>query len=219
MVNTPSNSSPGVPTKDAKTDPELGTIDVHDLYELQVLEHVEQTPRLSNRMVRDKLGVSIRLAHEILTRMVKKGLMHVKKRHARRWDYFLTPKGISQKTRLTMEFLKFSMHFYQEARKRSAQVCKDISLEGKTKIAYLGATELAEICHLGVQEWGLEVVAVYDDEPPKPTFLTLEVEPVSALNTTPAEAIIVCLYDPKMPMRKRNLPNGVEAKDDLWFIF
>ncbi|NQZ70418.1 MAG: hypothetical protein HRT89_20390, partial [Lentisphaeria bacterium] len=54
---------------------------VHDLYELRVMEQVEDSPRLNNRMVKEKLGVSVRLAHDILGRMVSKGLLHVTKHH------------------------------------------------------------------------------------------------------------------------------------------
>ena len=66
-------------------------LDQHALYELDILKQVEQSSTLSNRMVARKLGVSIKLAHELLKRMVRKGLLHVKVVNARRWDYFLTP--------------------------------------------------------------------------------------------------------------------------------
>ena len=131
---------------------------VHELYELRIIEAADEDPTLSNRKVASKLGVSVKLAHEILSKMVQKGMFHVKKHHARRWDYFLTPKGISEKARLTMEFLDFSMHFYREARRQSAQVCRDLAEKEKVKkIAFLGAEDLAEIVYLGVQEWGLEL--------------------------------------------------------------
>ena len=192
--------------------------DVHNLYELKVLEQVEDSPHLTNRMVKDKLGVSIRLAHQVLSRMVKKGLMHVKKRNARRWDYFLTPQGIAEKTRLTKEFLQFSMHFYHEARRRSAQVCRDLAEADQRRVAFLGATELAEICQLGVQEWRLQVVDVFDDNG-RADFLGLPVRPTSALAEAEADAVIVCLYDPAMPMREHHLPDTVEADVKFHWIF
>ena len=119
-------------------------MDRKDLLQLEILKHVEETPRLNNRMAARKLGVSVKLAHEILRKMVTKGLLHVKKEHARRWDYFLTPSGIAEKTRLTYEFLDFSMQFYREARRRSAQLCRDLSEAGVKRVAFLGAGELAE---------------------------------------------------------------------------
>ena len=136
----------------------------HAMYELGILRHVEETPQLNNRTASKKLGVSIRLAHDVLKKMVHKGLLHVTVVHARRWDYFLTPKGLAEKTRLTMEFLDFSMTFYREARRRSAQLCRDLAEAGVHEVAFLGAGELAEITYLGVQEWGLCLTAVYDGD-------------------------------------------------------
>ena len=148
-------------TRTAKT----GTpVSPHALYELGILKHVGETPQLNNRTASKKLGVSIRLAHDLLKKMVNKGLLHVTVVHARRWDYFLTPKGIAEKTRLTMEFLDFSMTFYREARKRSAQLCRDLAEAGVHDVVFLGAGELAEIAYLGVQEWGLKLNVVYAED-------------------------------------------------------
>jgi hypothetical protein len=193
-------------------------IDKHELYELDILKHVEGTSRLNNRMAAKKLGVSIKLAHEILRGMVQRGLLHVKVIHSRRWDYFLTPKGIAEKTRLTMEFLDFSMHFYREARRRSSQVCRDLAEAGNRRVAFLGAGDLAEIVYLGVQEWGLELAAVYDDSGKK-TFLKTPVRPVAGLAADDSDGVIVCLYDPKHPMRQQFLPEGVIASDRFRWVF
>jgi len=132
-------------------------MDRNALFELEILKHVEQTPRLNNRMAASKLGVSVKLAHEVLKKMMARGLLHVKKEHARRWDYFLTPHGLAEKTRLTYEFLDFSLQFYREARRRSAQLCRDLSESGVKRVAFLGAGEMAEIVYLGVVEWGFKL--------------------------------------------------------------
>jgi len=197
----------------------MPNIDKHNLYEFDILQHVEKTSRLNNRLVAGKLGVSIKLAHEILKRMVKKGLLHVKVVHARRWDYFLTPKGIAEKTRLTVEFFDFSLHFYREARRRSAQVCRSLAESGVRRIAFLGANDLAEIAYLGVQEWGLELTAVYDDETAKAHFLRVPVRPVKDVGQDLTEAIIVCLYDAKAPMRGGYLPEGMASVEHMHWIF
>src|ERR1051325_9141332 len=96
-------------------------------HELEILKQVEQSSRLNNRMAARKLNASVKLAHQTLKKMVAKGLLHVKKEHSRRWDYFLTPRGLAEKARLTYEFLDFSLQFYREARRRSAQLCRDMA--------------------------------------------------------------------------------------------
>ena len=203
------------------SEPDTEKFDVHELYELKVIEAVDENPTLSNRKVATKLGVSVKLAHEILSKMVSKGIFHVKKHHARRWDYFLTPKGIKEKTRLTMEFLDFSMHFYREARRQSAQVCRDLSESGVKNIAFLGAGDLAEIVYLGVQEWGLELNNVYTlaDEI-KGKFMNLPVTSViDGITNDKNEVIIICLYDKTKPKAKSYLPKGIEKSDKFRWIF
>ncbi len=193
-------------------------LDQHALYELDILRHVESTSRLNNRVVARKLGVSIKLAHAILKRMVTKGLLHVNVVHARRWDYFLTPKGIREKTRLTLEFLEFSMHFYREARRLSALLCRKLSESGLKRVAFLGSGDLAEIAYLGVQEWGLVLTAVYDDVS-RTEFMGAPIRPVSECGSAGCDAIIVCTYDAEMPMREDYLPEGVSAHDSMLWVF
>ncbi|MCF7853981.1 MAG: winged helix-turn-helix domain-containing protein [Candidatus Pacebacteria bacterium] len=196
----------------------MSRLDKHNLYELDILKHVEETPRLNNRMAARKLGVSVKLAHQLLKRMVSKGLLHVKEVHSRRWDYFLTPRGVAEKTRLTLEFLDFSMHFYREARRRSSQLCRDLAEAGKSRIAFLGAGDLAEIVYLGVQEWGLDLVAVYDDND-QATFMNRTVRPIRDMSSDGSDAIIVCMYNAGQPMGKQYLPEAVPREEKMTWVF
>jgi len=68
-------------------------MDRHAYHTLQILDHVEKTPLLTNRRVASKLDVSVKLAHALVKQLVQKGMLDIRKHHARRWDYFLTPKG------------------------------------------------------------------------------------------------------------------------------
>ena len=196
----------------------MKTLEKNEILEFEILKHVEESPRLNNRMAASKLGCSVKLAHALLGKMVDKGLLHVKKHHARRWDYFLTPSGISEKARLTYEFLDFSMHFYQEARKASSQICRELAESGVRTVAFLGAGDLAEIVYLGVKEWNLNLVEVYNGDV-ESTFLGHNVLTVENLRTSQADAIIVCIYDKSSPMKKHYLPEGIEKTDNMYWIF
>ena len=196
----------------------MTTIDKNELLEFKILKHVEESPKLNNRMAASKLGCSVKLAHALLGKMVDRGLLHVKKLHSRRWDYFLTPKGIAEKARLTYEFIDFSMNFYQEARKASSQVCRDIAESGLKTVAFLGAGDLAEIVYLGVKEWDLELVEVYNGDI-SGTFLGHPILPVSDLRNSQADAVIVCMYDKKSPMKQHYLPEEVDATKNMHWVF
>ncbi|HOK05345.1 MAG TPA: hypothetical protein P5270_01310 [Victivallales bacterium] len=190
----------------------------NQLYELEILKHVETTPRLNNRMAAAKLGCSVKLAHELLRKMVERGLLHVNKLHSRRWDYFITPHGLAEKARLTYEFLNFSMHFYKEARKESSKICRILSEEGKRKVAFLGTNDLAEIAFLGVKEWNLKLVEVFDEENNK-SFLGHKVLPIEAIPNSISDAIIVCLYEKKNPLLTNYLPDNIQKLPKMIWIF
>jgi DNA-binding MarR family transcriptional regulator len=193
--------------------------DRNALYELDILRAVEQDCRLTNRSVARQLGVSLKLAHQLLARMVEKGLLHVRVVHARRWDYFLTPQGLAEKTRLTLEFLEFSMRFYREARRRSADLCLSLRRHGVRTVAFLGAGDLAEIAYLGVRESELSLTEVYDDTASRGRFMAVPVRPLQSVAQTRADAVVVCCYDARAPMREGFLPPGVPRHPRMHWIF
>lgn len=183
-------------------------MDKHAYHVFQILDHVEKDSALTNRQVARKLNVSVKLAHGLLSQLVKKGLLNIHKQHSRRWDYFLTPTGIAEKARLTYQFLDFSMQFYREARRRSAEILSSLHKQGIQTIAFLGATEMAEIAFLGVQEHKLKLVEVFDDALAGKDFLGVPVRPVSQAGATRAERILVTAFDPRMPMGAKYLPES-----------
>ena len=194
-------------------------LDHHAYHIFQILDHVEATPRITNRSIARKLNVSVKLAHELLARLVSKGLLHVTKLHARRWDYFLTPRGLAEKARLTYEFLGFSLQFYREARKRSVALLAELKESGVEVLAFLGTGELAEIAYLGAAELGMKLLDVFDDAAAGKPFLHLTVRPTIEMKDSSALKIVVTSFDPKQPMSQDYLPENVPHDSRLVWIF
>jgi predicted transcriptional regulator len=193
------------------------TIEKNQLYELEILKHVESDARLNNRMAAAKLGCSVKLAHELLRKMVDRGCLHVKKIHSRRWDYFLTPKGITEKMRLTRDFISFSRYFYHDARKASSMLCRRLAERGLVKVAFIGNGDLAEIMYLGVKEWELSLEAVYAAG--ENDFLGVPVLPLDELKESSVQALIICTYDEHNPMLKAKLPDGIARTAKMYWLF
>ncbi|MCM8535040.1 MAG: hypothetical protein NE334_03805 [Lentisphaeraceae bacterium] len=192
--------------------------DQSQYHELEILKTVDEDSLLNNRKAAGKLGVSVKLAHKTLSSMVGKGLLHIKKENSRKWHYFLTPKGIVEKARLTVSFFEFSMQFYKEARKLSAQLCRDLSVSDRKKVILLGDGELAEITYLGIQEWQLELTDVVSTTGHKTHFMNVATKKLGdTLNNY--DAMIVCTYDPLRPMGRNFLPEAVEKNDKMEWIF
>jgi hypothetical protein len=91
---------------------------------------------------------------------VKKGLIKVKQIPPNRYAYYLTPKGFSEKTRLTGEYLSSSFTFFRRARGQCEAIFKDCGERGWHRIALVGPGDLAEIATLCAREYSVELVGI-----------------------------------------------------------
>lgn len=201
-------------------------MDERNYQNLRVLEEVDRSSRVTTRFAASKLGISVKLAHSVLTGLIKRGLVQVSARDGRSRNYLLTPAGAREKIRLTYQYLDFSRYFFKEARRRSSQACARLARAGVDGVAFLGCGELAEIAYLGVQEQALTLAAVYDDDRVGRTFMGLKVAPCSSLPSVelPAEEqsfsrILVTAYDINNPTKGPYLPGGVTADERFVWVF
>jgi DNA-binding MarR family transcriptional regulator len=127
---------------------------------LGVLDAVEQNATVTQRSVARELGIALGLANSYLKRCVRKGLIKVKQIPPNRYLYYLTPKGFSEKSRLTGEYLASSFTFFRRARAQMEEAMAQCRRHGWRRVALLGAGELAEIASLCNAEHGLDLVVV-----------------------------------------------------------
>ena len=85
---------------------------------LGVLNAVHENSAVTQRSVAQQLGIALGLTNAYLKRCVKKGLIKVNQIPPNRYAYYLTPKGFSEKTRLTAEYFSSSFVFFRRARYR-----------------------------------------------------------------------------------------------------
>jgi len=173
-------------------------LDKNEFLELEILNHVEDSPKHSTRLIATHLGCNLRLTHALLKKLISKGLLNVKKINSRNWHYFITPKGISEKANKTFKFFEFSMQFYQQAREKSTMLCKELSDKGNTNVAFYGCGQLAEITYLSVQENRLRLIEVFGDS--KIEFMGHQVLSFDKIIDSQADSIIVCVYNKKHPV-------------------
>jgi len=83
-----------------------------------VLRKVNSNPRFTQRELAENLGFSLGKLNYCLKSLKYKGLVKIEnfKKNSNKINYFyvLTPKGISAKTRLTVNFMKRKMKEYDE---------------------------------------------------------------------------------------------------------
>ena len=88
---------------------------------LNVLRKIIRNPEATQRELAKDLGFSLGKLNYILSALKDKGLVKMKnfRKNPNKLNHFyvLTPKGISVKTSLTLNFMKRKMHEYDELKK------------------------------------------------------------------------------------------------------
>ena len=86
-----------------------------------VLRTIKNKPKSSQRELAEELGFSLGKLNYCLNALKNKGLVKIKnfKKNPNKINYIyvLTPKGITAKTQLTLNFMKLKMKEYDELRK------------------------------------------------------------------------------------------------------
>ena len=86
-----------------------------------VLRKIQQNPESTQRELAEELGFSLGKLNYCLKALQSKGLIKIEnfKKNPNKPNYFyvLTPKGIAQKTKLTLNYMKRKMSEYDELKK------------------------------------------------------------------------------------------------------
>ena len=87
----------------------------------EVMREIEKQPESSQRDLAEQLGFSLGKLNYCLKALQEKGLVKVqnfkKNPEKLNYIYLLTPKGVAEKTRLTIDFMKRKMKEYDELKK------------------------------------------------------------------------------------------------------
>jgi DNA-binding MarR family transcriptional regulator len=129
---------------------------------LSLLESVERDGAQTQRRLATDLGIALGLVNIYLKRCVRKGLVKIREAPARRYVYYLTPQGLAEKSRLTVDYLFYSFDFFRRARADCALIVSQIKANSWSRTVLLGNSDLAEIAAMRAIESGLKIVAVVD---------------------------------------------------------
>ena len=138
---------------------------------LGLLDSVDRDGGQSQRRIASELGIALGLVNAYLKRCVNKGLVKVNQAPARRYVYYLTPRGFSEKSRLTIEYLSYSFRFFREAKNDCAALVAVARDRGLHRLVFAGKSDLAEIASLCVNEAGLKVIGIVDPDAEEGLFL------------------------------------------------
>jgi len=153
----------------------MNTANKDDAVTLEILQAIERDSDVTQRHLAARLGVALGLANSYFKRCAKKGLIKIRQAPANRYAYYLTPKGFSEKSRLTAQYLRYSFDFYRRASNDCHQAFATCQDNGWKRVLLCGVSELAEIATLRAGDHGIQLVGNYDPDCQDERFLQMPV--------------------------------------------
>ena len=178
--------------------------------ELRALEALTENERITQRGLASKLGIALGLTNLYVKRLARKGFIKLVSVQSNRILYLVTPQGIMEKSRLTYEYIEYSLHVYREVREHLREVLQPLVTGHARAIAIYGTGEAAELAYLSIKEVGLEPAAIFDGND-RATFLGMPVHPISTHDRFQFDHLIVASLDNPNALVARLIQSGVPA--------
>jgi len=132
----------------------------NDAIVLGVLDAVERNPSVTQRSVARELGIALGLVNAYLHRCLSKGLIKIGQVPPRRYAYYLTPRGMTEKSRLTATYLMDSFAFFREARMQCNELFQMLAARGQCRLARVGGRLFVDIARLVARDHRIEIAGI-----------------------------------------------------------
>jgi predicted transcriptional regulator len=160
--------------------------------DLQFLGEIERNPKISQRELSHKFGIALGVTNACIKRMAQRGLIKLKGIPPRRIAYYLTPKGFTEKTRLTLSFFSYNIRHYAEMKKQISKKLLEVQNSGIKRIAFYGISEKMEVAYITLQGLDMELVGIADKEKNRgKKVFGYEVVGLKDLNDLNPEAVLI----------------------------
>src|SRR5256712_8153017 len=95
--------------------------------ELKILTEISDGGDVTQRRLARSLGIALGLTNLYLKRLARKGYIKITTIPPNRLKYLVTPRGIKEKTRLTYEYMSFSLLLYRQTRDRLREAIRPVA--------------------------------------------------------------------------------------------
>ena len=166
---------------------------------LEILTAIGEGAPVTPRALAQQLGVALGLANLCLKRLAGKGLIKIvefpsKPAARKRLRYVRTAKGLAEKSRLSYEYMAYSLRLFRRTRGNLRETMARFHQGGMKRFALCGVGEAAELAYLTLREFGLEPVGVFD-QAAGGQFLGFPVRALADLGPDEVDGVIVATFD------------------------
>jgi len=165
--------------------------DSSDSISLRLLDELTKEPMITQRALAARLGIALGLVNAYVKRLYKKGYIKIKNLPKNRIKYIITPKGFTEKTRLTYNYMHRSVHYFKEVRNKIELTYLSMMKSGVINILLWGDGEIAELCYISTRGLPLKIVGVVGDKRTENGFFGHHIYSIDDLEGVNYDAVLV----------------------------
>ena len=141
-------------------------------HELNFFNAIENAEEKTQKTISSEISTSIGFANALIKKFLKKGVIKVKQAPYKRFIYYLTPKGFSEKSKLISDYIESSLDIFRTLRSEFTQ----IFLNHKDKnFVLFGISEITEICIISALENKVKISYIVDKNYSNEEYLGIKV--------------------------------------------
>jgi DNA-binding MarR family transcriptional regulator len=118
--------------------------------ELDILKIIAANPSISQRKIAERTGISLGQVNFLIKKCVRKGLVKIEGQTSKSLQYNLTPQGMSEKAKLTLEYIKVSYSAVITLTDKVRSFMNQYKQEGYSIYVYGSQDEMMEIVKLAM---------------------------------------------------------------------
>lgn len=135
--------------------------------EYDILKMIAENPEISQRKIAEANGISLGQANFLIKKFIKIGLIKIEGQTSKSIRYNITPRGLSEKARLTFRYIKISYEAVINLTDKIRELAKQYDLDGNKIIVYGPQDEMMQICKLALGENALYLNKLKDSNDAK----------------------------------------------------
>jgi len=183
-------------------------MDLQGQRDLVLLSELDRNGGATQRTLASKLGVALGLTNLYLKRLARKGYIKIMTIPRNRIRYLLTSQGFAEKSRLTYQYMQYSLSYYRDMRGRLNDMLSTLEWTHGQRVAICGTGELAELVYLALREMNVNCVGFVDGNT-RESFLSCPVSSPDGIAGWQLDRVLIADFDHAETYEEQLVQSGI----------
>ena len=183
-------------------------MDLQGQRDLVLLSELDRNGGATQRTLASKLGVALGLTNLYLKRLARKGYIKIMTIPRNRIRYLLTSQGFAEKSRLTYQYMEYSLSYYRDMRGRLNDMLSTLEWTHGQRVAICGTGELAELVYLALLEMNVNCVGFVDGNT-RESFLSCPVSSPDGIAGWQLDRVLIADFDHAETYEEQLVRSGI----------